>query len=477
MKSNVSFLYALALIVGDFFALLVAFITAYVLRVTLDSRSLIYQISSTDYLKTWLMLLPIWLVIFGFLGLYRRSVYDYRWKEIVYLAIGSVLGVMTVITYDFIVEEPIFPARLVPVYGLVVGFLLLVLERTILRASRMLMWRTGFGVNNVLVMGSGKSLTNFVTSLNHPSQTGYRVVGIATKDELPKNQRHMQIDGYQEALNVLGAMNVHIIVVTGVDDDSKIANEALAIAQANHIAYKYIPSQAGMLSNNIDVELFQGLPVVSVHQTALTGWGRIAKRLFDIATSLLGLIILSPLYAIITIAIWLTDRGSPFFRQSRLSRFDTTIHIYKFRTMKLAYSGMSPEEAFAIMGHPELIPKYRDNGDYLTNDPRVTKLGHLLRKTSLDELPQLLNVLKGDISLVGPRALVPQELKNYPYKNLILSVKSGITGLAQISGRRNISFEERRALDLYYVQNWSFWLDIKILFRTIINVIAGRGAK
>jgi lipopolysaccharide/colanic/teichoic acid biosynthesis glycosyltransferase len=129
------------------------------------------------------------------------------------------------------------------------------------------------------------------------------------------------------------------------------------------------------------------------------------------------------------------------------------------------------------MGKPELAIKYRKNGDHLKNDPRITKIGGFLRKTSLDELPQLFNVLKGNISLVGPRALVPKELNNYPYKNLILSVKSGITGLAQISGRKDISFNERRALDLYYVQNWSFWLDVKILLRTVVDVLGGRGAK
>ncbi len=129
------------------------------------------------------------------------------------------------------------------------------------------------------------------------------------------------------------------------------------------------------------------------------------------------------------------------------------------------------------MGKPHLADKYRANGDFLQNDPRITKIGKFLRKTSLDELPQLFNILKGNISLVGPRALVPQELEHYAFKNLILSVKSGLTGLAQISGRRDIPFEERRALDLYYVQNWSFWMDIKIIFRTVIKVFSGRGAK
>lgn len=145
--------------------------------------------------------------------------------------------------------------------------------------------------------------------------------------------------------------------------------------------------------------------------------------------------------------------------------------------MKPKYNGLSPEEAFTKLGQPELIAKYRENGDFLINDPRITKIGRILRSTSLDELPQLLNVLKGDISLVGPRALVPQELKDYEFKSLILSVKSGLTGLAQISGRRDISFEERRKLDMYYVQNWSIWLDLRIIIQTIYMVLAGKGAK
>src|SRR5262249_41832997 len=143
-----------------------------------------------------------------------------------------------------------------------------------------------------------------------------------------------------------------------------------------------------------------------------------------------------------------------------LSRFGTKVKIYKFRTQLHAYNRMSPETGFQKMGRPELARAYRDNGDFLENDPRISKLGRLLRKTSLDELPQLINVIKGDISLVGPRPLEPFELEHYGKKNLILSVKSGMTGLAVISGRRDIPFEERRKLDLYYVQNWSFWGDL-----------------
>jgi undecaprenyl-phosphate galactose phosphotransferase len=144
--------------------------------------------------------------------------------------------------------------------------------------------------------------------------------------------------------------------------------------------------------------------------------------------------------------------------------------------MKQAYTNMSPEEGFSKMGKPELIKEYRDNGDQLANDPRIGQLGRFLRRSSLDELPQLVNVVKGDISLVGPRALDPFELERFAKKNLILAVKSGLTGLAQISGRRDISFEERRKLDLYYVQNWSFWGDIIILLKTIWVTIFHQGA-
>ena len=124
-----------------------------------------------------------------------------------------------------------------------------------------------------------------------------------------------------------------------------------------------------------------------------------------------------------------------------------------------------------------MIKKYRQNGDKIPNDPRITKLGKFLRASSLDELPQLFNVLRGDISLVGPRALVPGELHHYGDRSLLLSVKSGLTGLAQVSGRRDISFDERRALDLYYIQNWSLSMDFRIMFRTIGAVLFRRGAK
>lgn len=475
MKNNTSILYAFSLVVGDFFALLSAFVLAYIFRVSLDPRPLINQVGAVEYLKIWFLLTPIWLIIFALLGLYSKRIYDYRWREIVGLLVGSTLGIMVVITYDFAVKAAIFPARLIPVYALGLGFLLLVLERTLLRAIRMTLWRYGTGVNNVLIIGDGSVVDNLIKTMNHPAKTGYKIVSVVSA-AAPAKYRGKHFSTAEQAFSEAANVGVQTIIYTGGSSDTKSVDKALAFAQSNHLAFKFVPAHDGILSNNIEVELFQGLPVVSVHQTALTGWGRIAKRLFDIVSSFVAIIILSPIFIIIYIAE-LVSGGSAVFKQKRLSRFETTFNIYKFRTLKIAYNGLLPEEGFAKMGKPGLAVTYRANGDYLKNDPRISRLGRFLRKTSLDELPQLFNILKGDISLVGPRALVPRELENYPFKSLLLSVKSGLTGLAQTSGRKEISFEERRALDLYYVQNWSFWLDIKIIFRTIIDVLGGRGAK
>jgi lipopolysaccharide/colanic/teichoic acid biosynthesis glycosyltransferase len=208
----------------------------------------------------------------------------------------------------------------------------------------------------------------------------------------------------------------------------------------------------------------------------LIGWGRLVKRLTDILLGGVLFIIASPFMLVIAVLELVFGHGSVFFRQTRLTRYNREFRVFKFRSQYSDYDGTTPEKAFAKMGRPELTQRYRENGDFLARDPRVTPLGEFLRRTSLDELPQLINVMRGDISLVGPRALIPEELALYNKRHMILSIKSGLTGLAQISGRRNISFEERRRLDLYYVQNWSFRDDLIIVIKTIWIVLFHRGA-
>lgn len=171
---------------------------------------------------------------------------------------------------------------------------------------------------------------------------------------------------------------------------------------------------------------------------------------------------------IIAIVVKLSDLRAPIlFIDPRLSRFGTVVKIYKFRSHRRDYTGLTPEQAFDKMGRPDLAKAYREGGDKIPNDPRVSRVGRFLRQTSLDELPQLINIFKGDISFVGPRAIQAQELEQFAKKDLILAVKSGLTGLAQVSGRKDLPVLERRKLDLYYVQNWSLWLDMTIMIKTV----------
>lgn len=477
MKSNASLIYNIFLVIGDFLALVAAFVGAYVLRVTLDARPLIESIPARTYLSIFLTLLPFWIIIFALLGLYNSNVYEKRFSELSRLFVGSFIGLLFVIGYDFVSNSPVFPARLVPVYGFLLAFIFLVGFRILARIIRVLLFRFKIGLTNILIIGDTPTSIEIIDNLYDSRHSGYRVVAHVGAERFSSHKVD-NFGSFAEALDKLGAKQVNSIVQTELYAQNDKNNDILNYAQTHHIAYRFIPGNTELFVGKIDVELFRSsIPVIAVHQTALIGWGQVAKRIFDLVIALPLLVVLSPIILLIAVLIKLFGGGSVFFKQIRLTRYDQKFMVYKFRTQYAKYDGTTPEEAFAMMNKPELAKEYRQNGDYLAQDPRVTPIGGLLRKTSLDELPQLFNVVVGHLSLVGPRALVPEELDMYSKKHAILSVKSGLTGLAQVSGRRDISFEERRKLDVYYVQNWTFWLDIVILLKTIRVIFSGEGAK
>lgn len=473
MKNNASLVYSVFLIIGDFLAVLAAFVAAYILRVKLDPRPLIEQIPAMDYFYAFVAVLPLWILVHALIGLYSPGIYDKRFVEFGRLVMGSFLGILVVIGYDFVADRHLFPARLVPVYGLGLSLGFLVVFRSVARILRRLFFFIGRGISNVLVIGNTSATANVVAGLRNTRATGINI--LATVDHPIKGIHNY--DSFGEAIRHID-QPIHGIIQTELYKNQERNNEILRYSQENHASYRFVPGNSDLFVGNIDVELYAGLPMITVHQTALVGWGRVAKRVFDLFLTFMLAIVILPLLLIISVLQKLFNPASKvFFKQTRLTRFNREFQVYKFRTMHARYSGMTPEAAFKAMGRPELIKPYRENGDYLPNDPRITRFGRFLRRTSLDELPQFLNVLRGDLSLVGPRALIPEELTAYTGKHSILSVKSGVTGLAQISGRRDISFEERRKLDVYYVQNWSFWLDLIILMRTLRVVLTGSGAK
>jgi len=479
MKNNVSLIYNLCLIVGDGLGLVAAFAGAYVIRVTISHRPLVAQVHAKTYISVFLVLLPFWILIFALLGLYNSNIYEKRFSEIGRLLIGSFIGMLFVVFWNFIATKPILPAREVPLLGLALGFLFLVIFRNGARFVRTTLFGYGIGITNVLIVGNTNMSDELVNSLADSKTSGYSVLGVVSSHQNKKYAHIHHFSSFTQALESIKSETLNGIIQTELYAEEAKNREILDYAQEHHTGYRFVPGNTELFVGNIDVELFRSsVPVIAVHQTALFGWGRIVKRVFDLVFGTIALIIALPFMLIIALLILIFDTGPILFRQKRLTRFDTTVKIFKFRTMKKEWStGMSPEEAFEKMGRPELAKVYRASGDRLDKDPRITPLGRFLRLSSLDELPQLLNVIKGDISLVGPRALEPFELAWYSKKNLLLSVKSGLTGLAVVSGRSNLDFEERRKLDLYYVQNWSFWLDITILLKTFRTIVSRRGAR
>lgn len=480
MKNNISLLYGLILMVGDFFALLLAFVVAYILRVSVSHRPLTAEVHAHTYLEAFLLLVPFFILVFALLGLYNSSIYERRFREAGRVLLGSFVSVMFIITYAYAVNKAIFPARLVPVYGFLLSFIFIVGFRNLARYFRSKLFKYDFGLTNLLIVGNTRVARELVMSLRNSRLSGYRIMGVVG-DSVNIKKRFPDIkafDSFGEAVKGIRTDDIHGIVQTELYSNSATNNQILEFAQGNHIAYRFIPGNSELFVGNIHVELFRGsIPVIAVHQTALIGWGRIVKRATDLVIGGLLFLIFLPVMFAIAVLIKIFDfHGPVIYKDRRLTRFGNKINVYKFRTIKRAYSG-PPEAGFKKLGQPELIEKYRANGDWLPEDPRFSKIGRFLWHTSLDELPQLFNVVIGNLSLVGPRALHPAELEQFDKKDLILTVKSGLTGLAQVSGRRSIDFAERRKLDLFYVQNWSLWLDISILIKTLRVVFRKIGEK
>ena len=477
MKNSLSLLYSFILLISDFVALTLAFSLAYIIRVKIDDRPLLEPITAYGYIAVVAVLLVFWLIIYGLLGLYRSQVHENRFKEFAMLLIGSFIGILFLIGAEYAINRAIFPARLVTVYGFLFAFLLTLLFRTFLRGTKRFLNHRGVGVTNVLLVGTTQVTGELAEKLSR-SGSGFSLVGVVgdRRKAIGHIDPDIQYRDFAVASKYLKASNIHMIMQTELFNDDSRNDEILAFAQEHHIAYRFIPSNSRLFVGSLEVNLFEGIPTVTVHQTALTGWGRVVKRVFDIIGSIILIVLTSPIMLITYVSL-LISGGKPVFKQTRMSRYDNKIGMYKFRSHIHEYNGLSPEQAFDKMGKPELAKTYRENGDFLDDDPRISRVGRFIRKSSIDELPQFFNVLRGDLSLVGPRPLVPEELQQFNKRSVILSVKPGLTGLAVVSGRKDIPYEERRKLDMFYAQNWSFLLDIVILLRTAALVLRRVGAK
>jgi len=471
-------LYSLILILVDTLVLIGAFTLAYVARVQYDPRPLLTNIYAYDYLLAFLLIVPFWILVFAAIGLYQSGTYNRRLLEWSKILIGSFIGILLVIGWQYASDKDILPARLVAVYALAGSFLLILIEREVLRYIRTLRFRYGKGVSRVLIIGDSDATTDIARHLSNTSKSGYRIVAVAgPKKILPDGLDAHHYSLVENALKNIKTDRITRIIQTDLYENVERNQRILGAAQTNHIEYSFIPGEAEFYSGKNTVDVFLGYPMISVYQTPLVGWGAIIKRIFDFIVSLILVIILSPILLVLIIIKKIVDRGPVFYVSPRLSQFSTPIRLIKFRSMDAKYGRHDAAIEFREMGREDLALEYEQSRK-VANDPRITKFGKFLRATSIDELPQVFNVLRGDLSLVGPRPILPQEAKLARGRTALLhSVQSGVTGLWQVSGRSELSFEERIELELFYAQNWTFWLDIKILFKTIPVVFGRRGAK
>lgn len=478
MPSKNTKLYSLILIAADLAVLAVVFFIAYYVRTQIDHRDLLHTVYWRDYVIGFACIAPIWVLTYASMGLYSANIYNRRLVEWGRVLLGTLMGILLVIGWEYATRMYIFPARLVALYVFVGSVLSVIVIRELLRIIRSLLYRYGKGISRVLIVGNSSATKDIAEALSSTQKSGYRIVALAgPKHCVPLGLDIKHFSSTDSALKQIHTLGITTIIQTDLYDSEERNQRILGAAQINHIQYNFIPGEAEFYTGKNTVDVFLGYPMITVSQTPLVGWGAIAKRIFDLLASLVMLIIILPILAVLSLLQILFNPGPVFYISKRLSQFSKPILLLKFRTMRPEYGKKDASLEFEDMGRHDLAEEYRKNRK-VKDDPRVTPFGRFLRSTSLDELPQIFNVIRGDLSLVGPRPILPQEVKFSSSRAALLhSVKSGVTGLWQVSGRSELSFDERIELELYYAQNWSFWLDLRILFKTIGVVLRKTGAR
>jgi len=473
MRKTRDLIFDILVLLSDAVAIIAAYVVAYGIRAKLVDKPLAYPYGFINYIESIIYFLPLWILIFALAGLYKNNRSQKRLDQFGQILIATASGTMLLILVDFYRTTPLFPSKGISILGFGLSFFFVLIGRELLMALRKSLIRRGKWVKRVAIVGPDNKVSSRVREALI-AEGGQTVAVVSNTPWSHKVRQFKSIDSFVKQIDHIG---IDELVQTNPNLNHDEELELIRTCHSRRINYRLVPNIIGLATAHQELTAIDGVPVIDIKPTPLDGWGRILKRSFDTASSLLGLIILSPLFLVIAIIIKVKDPGPVFYRQRRLSRDGETIRIIKFRTMKREYSGVPDKQAFAKLGRPELYDEFIKQKK-LPDDPRLSKIGRWLRKTSLDELPQLLNVALGQLSLVGPRPMLKDELERYGQENLssILSLKCGVTGLWQVSGRSDIGFASRVKLDLYYVENWSLWLDLKIILKTIWVVIKGKGA-
>ncbi len=445
----------------DLAMLVLAGVTTYFLRTKILSsfRPVLFEFNLPfeRYLLLVFAVSVIFIVAYAVSGLYSLYSTRHTITEFFRVIVASSAAIMAVIVFIFLRQE-LFNSRFLVLGAWFFAIAFVSLGRLIMHnLQRFLVSKYDFGVHRVMVIGEDELSQRLVNDINADPAYGYRIV------------KHLANPEVTEVKLAIGNPGIDEVILANPNYSADRVVEIVDFCHENHLIFKYVPNIYQTLTTNFAVDTFSGAPLIELRRTALDGWGRIIKRLTDLFGASIGLIILSPLFALIAFAIKWETQGPVFVRLSRISK-NKNFKLLKFRSM--------------IRGaekYKEYLWQYNERKDSplfkMKNDPRVTRVGRFLRKYRLDEFPQLGNVLKGEISLVGPRPHQPDEIERYKkHHRRVLAIKAGVTGLAQVSGSSNLPFEKEVALDTLYIENWSLVQDIRIMILTLLKLFRDNSA-
>ncbi len=463
------------LVISDIVLINVAFGLAYIIRYRLQwfrGVDPAYYTDFTAYVPFATLLTVLLIGAYAVEGLYGEQRGRRFWDDVYGIINGTTtgLGVTIIIVFFW---RPLFYSRLIFAYTAVLVVALLLVERMILRWILRYLRRRGIGVSRVVLVGAGELGRLVMRNVVANPDLGYEIIGFL--DDNPTKGttdigRFRALGGVDRLGEVLKNEDVDEVIITLPWQHYRRIMRVMTLAERAGVRARVVPDLFQMRLGRVEVSTLKGIPLIGLRETVFPRHHLVVKRAMDLILSTLALLLLLPLMALIAVAIKVdSPQGPVLFRQVRVGKNGRRFYLYKFRSM-------IPEA--------ELIKKDLQNLNEadgplfkIRNDPRLTRVGRFLRRFSLDELPQFVNVLRGEMSLVGPRPALPEEVAQYaPWHHKRLTVTPGITGLWQISGRSDLSFDEMMLLDIYYVENWSLLLDIRILLLTIPKVILGEGA-
>jgi exopolysaccharide biosynthesis polyprenyl glycosylphosphotransferase len=371
------------------------------------------------------------------------------------------------------------PSRLVFIYAWAIVIALLWFRRALSQGVQHKLWERGIGVNRVLVVGGSETGRRVMQAVINQPNLGYSLVGFVDDSLAPEpigigSERRViwlgRLGSINDVESVVTTQNVDEVILTMPSDQQARTLAIIEHCRNESVQFKVVPDLVQLSLDRVDLGDLAGMPLIGLKDPSITGWNFLVKRGIDIVISLAVLTLAAVPMAVFA---WMIRRDTPgpvFFRQERIGRNGTAFTITKFRCMVADAEEQRKALMASVSGTDPRLFK-------LADDPRLTTTGRWLRRWSFDELPQFLQVLRGEMSIVGPRPQLAEEVDQYEeWHRQRLLVTPGLTGLWQINGRSDLSFDEMVRLDLYYAEHWSLWLDIKIMLRTIPAVLAGRGA-